>query len=177
MSFPAGIEVGFEIYKHNHDLRVLNDGERTDYVNLPASTRYIFKTEMCQDPKAIWGLKRMGYSDPEEMELKFVSCRYGALNSSPDMVGITTKPDAPNCGEEMTRCPGFGCVCRIPDQLSRREYLIAQLIGKGKLDKEICNMFHITIATCRTFQNRIHNKLHLNNRVEVAYWAQNLEIV
>jgi len=46
MSFPAGIEVGFEIYKHNHDLRVLNDGERTDYVNLPASTRYIFKTEM-----------------------------------------------------------------------------------------------------------------------------------
>jgi len=170
--FPAGVEEGFEIYRHNKDLRVLIDGEKTDYINLPAATRYVFKSEMYQDPKAIYGLKRMGLSDPEQMEIKFVSCRYGALNSKPDLVGIHTSPDAPSC-EEMTRCPGFGYVCRIPDSLSRHEYLIAQYIGKGKLDKEICDIFHITLSTCRTFQCRIHQKLHLNNRNEIAYWAQN----
>ena len=170
--FPAGVEEGFEIYRHNSDLRVLNDGVRSNYMDLPESTRYVFRTEMYQDPKAIYGLKRMGYSDPEAMELVFVGCRYGALNSHPDLVGIRTASDAPSC-EMMARCPGFGYVCRIPANLSRREFLITQFIGKGRLDKEIADIMGITMATCRTFQARIHEKLHINNRNEIAYWAQN----
>ena len=176
MSFPAGIDEGFEIYLHEGRLRCLENGVRDEYVNLPDATRYVFRAEMYQDAKAIYGLKRMGYSDPVAMELKFVGCRYGALDSKPDLTGGITMPDAPVC-DDMQVCPGFSFVCLIPDHLSRQEYRIAQYIGKGLLDKEICDRINITLPTCRTFQSRIHDKLHVNNRVEVALWAQNIGIV
>lgn len=176
MNFPSGIEEGFEIYRHEEHLRVLDNGKRSEYKDLPEEKRSIFRSEMKEGIKVLESLRNMGYSDLEEMELIFVGCRYGALDSKPDLVGKQTESDAPRC-EKLQRCFGFGIVCRIPDHLSRQEYRIAEYIGKGKLDKEICDILNITMPTCRTFQRRIHEKLHLNNRIEIALWAQNLGIV
>ena len=173
MNFPAGIDEGFEIYRHNGHLRVLDNGKQSEYKDLPESKRSIFRSEMKEGIKVLESLRNMGYTDMEEMELMFVGCRYGALNSTPDLNGSKTSPDAPSC-DVLKNCPGFGYVCRIPDHLSRHEYQIALYIGKGKLDKEICTIMGISLPTCRTHQERIHTKLHLNNRVEVALWAQNL---
>lgn len=176
MNFPAGIEEGFEIYLHDGHLRVLNNGKRSEYKDLPEEKRAIFRSEMKEGIRVLDSLRSMGHFDLEEMEMVFVGCRYGALNSSPDLTGSKTNPDAPSC-DGLKRCPGFGYVCRIPEHLSRNEYLIAGYIGKGYLDKEICAIMEITLPTCRTYFARIHEKLHLNNRVEIALWAQNLGIV
>ena len=176
MNFPAGIEEGFEIYRHEGHLRVLNNGKRSEYKDLPEEKRAIFRSEMKEGIRVLESLRSMGYIDLEEMEMVFVGCRYGSLNSTPDLSGSKTCADAPVC-EAVVNCPGFGYVCRVPAHLSRREYLIACFIGKGKLDKEICDTMCISLATCRTYFSRIHEKLHLNNRVEIALWAQNLGIV
>ncbi len=176
MNFPAGIEEGFEIYRHKGHLRVLDNGKRSDYKDLPEEKRAIFRAEMKEGVRVLESLRNMGYTDVEEMEIIFVGCRYGALNSTPDLSGSITSPDAPSC-DVLKSCPGFGYVCRIPDRLTRQEYQIAVFIGKGKLDKEICDIMGISLPTCRTYFGRIHEKLHLNNRVEIALWAQNLGIV
>ena len=176
MNFPAGIEEGFEIYLHDGHLRVLNNGKRSEYKDLPEEKRAIFRSEMKEGIKVLECLHIMGYSDLDEIEMVFVGCRYGSLNSKPDLDGFTTLPDPPSC-DKIKSCPGFGYVCRIPDHLSRNEYFIARLIGKGKLDKEICDIMEISLPTCRTYFSRIHEKIHLNNRVEIALWAQNLGIV
>jgi len=176
MNFPAGIEEGFEIYRHEGHLRVLDNGKRSEYKDLPEEKRAIFRSEMKEGIRVLESLHNMGVSDPEEMELLFVGCRYGALNSKPDLNGSKTEADAPVC-DVLKTCPGFGYVCRIPDRLSRNEYLIAGYIGKGMLDKEICDIMDISLPTCRTYFSRIHDKLRLNNRVEIALWAQNIGIV
>ncbi|MEI6567974.1 MAG: helix-turn-helix transcriptional regulator [Verrucomicrobiota bacterium] len=176
MNFPAGIDEGFEIYLHDGHLRVLNNGRRSEYKDLPEEKRAIFRSEMKEGIKVLESLRTMGHSELEEMEMVFVGCRYGALNSIPDLNGSKTSSDAPSC-DKLKTCQGFGYVCRIPEHLSRNEYFIACLIGKGKLDKEICNIMEISLPTCRTYFARIHEKLHLNNRVEIALWAQNLGIV
>jgi DNA-binding CsgD family transcriptional regulator len=173
MNFPAGIEEGFEIYLHEGHLRVLNNGKRSDYKDLPEEKRAIFRSEMKEGIRVMESLHNMGYTDLQEMEMVFVGCRYGALNSTPDLAGSKTSADAPIC-DKLTSCPGFGFVCRIPGRLTRREYEIAGYIAKGKFDKEICEIMNITLPTLRTYFGRIHEKLQLNNRVEIALWAQNL---
>ncbi len=175
MNLPAGIESGFEIYVHNDHLRAFINGKRIDYVDLPCETRALFVKEMMDNSKVVERLVQMG-CDPEEMEMKFVGCRYGSLNETPDLVNANTLPDAPRC-EKIGLCPGYGVVCIIPCNLTRQEYQVARLIALGKQDKEICSMLDIAMPTCHTYKERIREKLHLNNRVEIALWAQQLGIV
>jgi len=176
MNLPAGIESGFEIYLSKSDVRVMIDGIRVDYLNLPEMTRAIFCAEMYASKRVIESLRMMGHSHPDEMELKFVGCRYGAINETPDLVTGITIADAPNC-ENIGHCLGYGTVCLIPCKLTRKEYQVARFIAIGKLDKEICHLLEITLPTCRTYFVRIREKLGLNNRVEIALWAQKLGIV
>lgn len=176
MKFPAGIDEGFEIYLHNNKVRVLNNGVRMEYTQLPDSTRAIFIREFNYDRNLLMTLQRMGCESGEEMELRFVGCRYGAINGTPDLSGSETTADAPCC-EHMPYCPGYGTVCLIPEKLSRKEFLVAGYIGRGKLDKEISHLLGITLPTVRTYIDRLHRKLNMNNRVEIALWAQNLGIV
>jgi DNA-binding NarL/FixJ family response regulator len=109
------------------------------------------------------------------MEKTYVGCRYGAMDGTPDMKGVQTKSDAPSC-KELSKCPGYGSVCRIPENLTRQEYQVAVFIGRGKMDKEICDIMNIAQPTLRTYIARIHDKLSINNRIEIALWAQNLSI-
>jgi DNA-binding CsgD family transcriptional regulator len=176
MIFPAGIESGFEIYLHGDHIRALIDGRRYEFDDLPSHIRSIFLREMAKDKSAITTLKLMGCKSIKEMLLKFVGCRYGALNGVPDLEGYKTTADAPGCGH-MGLCPGYGIVCRIPDHLTRQEYQVTVYVGKGKLDKEICSILGIALPTLRTYYARIHEKLKINNRIEIALWAQNLGIV
>jgi DNA-binding NarL/FixJ family response regulator len=172
---PAGIEEGIELYKHNDKIRVMVEGVRMDYHNLPEEIRSIFREEMSTDNKVMAQLKEMGISDSEEMERTFVGCRYGTLDSMPDLIGVKTYPDAPNC-VSINKCQGYGIICKIPGNLTKQEYLVALYIVKGKQDKEICDSMQIAVPTLRTYMSRIHEKLNVNNRIEIALWMQNLGI-
>ena len=168
---PAGIETGFNIYRYGGDVRVLVDGRKYNYADLPDGTRAIFRTEMEHGKGIVDLLTRMGCPDKEAQELKFVGCRFGSLNQTADLNGETTHPDAPNC-QKIGNCVGYGTVCLIPEGLTKREYHITRLIAEGLQDKEICNLLDIALPTLHTYMERIHGKLHLNNKVEVALWGQ-----
>ena len=176
MCIPAGVEEGFNIYLHGNDVRVLIDGRRSNYIDLPIRTRAIFCAEMNQNKRVIDALIQMGCNGTEAQELKFVGCRFGGLNETPDLVNQITIPDAPDC-ENIGHCPGYGTVCVLPCHLTRKEYQVAQLVARGKQDKEICYRLRIALPTCRTYFARIHEKLHVNNKMEIALWAQKLGIV
>jgi len=171
MNLPAGIENGFEIYLNSkNELRVLTDGKGCNYTELSGKIRNIFCSEMLADKKAFDSLLKMGYNTIEAMELKFVACRFGAISEIPDMIDGKTFPDAPNC-DQIGQCLGYCKVCVLPNHLTGKEYQVARLVGDGKLDKEICIILKITPSTCRTYIARIHEKLHIHNRIEIARWA------
>jgi DNA-binding CsgD family transcriptional regulator len=122
----------------------------------------------------------MKITTPDEMEETFVACRYGALNDVPDLDDGILTPDFPVC-DKLETCPGFGKVCIQPEgpggKISRREYMVIILVAKGKLDKEIAATLQIELPTVRTYLNRIREKLNINNRIEIALWAQKYSIV
>ena len=113
----------------------------------------------------------------DDVEEKFVWCRYGHFNDVADysFSSNCTKPDAPGCELERT-CPGFDVVCLIPQavngKITKQEYFVIRLIARGKQDKEIADDLKISLTTVRTYVQRIHYKLNINNRIEIFLWAK-----
>ena len=181
-TLPAGLEgSALEIYRNNNDVRVLMNGNRMDYLELPSMLREPFQAELIADNEAREFIQNeFKITDSDALEEKFVGCRYGALNHIPDLIGRKINADAPSC-EHVDTCPGLGIVCKIPKgkcgQITRQEYRIIRKVAVGKLDKEIAATLDIEISTVRTFLSRIREKLCVNNRIEIAVWALNNGVV
>ncbi len=173
LNIPSGLEdQNLEIYRYKNTARAIYNGTAISYLDLPESIREPFRTELITNHKACKCLQtKMCITDATDMEEAYVACRYGALNNVPDLNRGKTTPDIPVCGETET-CPGFDVVCKAPEgpggSLARREFQVATLIANGRMDKEIANELGIKIPTLRTHIARIHEKLGINNRIEIA---------
>jgi non-specific serine/threonine protein kinase len=55
--------------------------------------------------------------------------------------------------------------------LTAREREVAALIAQGKSNREIAEKMVVGVRTVETYITRIHNKLGLDSRVQVAMWA------
>lgn len=172
---PAGIIKGIEVFRSDEGVKALIDGFICNYLELPLEVREIFQAELISDKHAIEILTdHFKLFDGDEMEDKFVGCRFGTLDSVADIDGCITHPDAPNC-EHILSCPGFNVLCKIPagenGTLAACEYKVVVMISQGKLDKEIGDAMQIKSSTVRTYLERIRTKLGINNRIEIARWA------
>jgi DNA-binding CsgD family transcriptional regulator/PAS domain-containing protein len=68
---------------------------------------------------------------------------------------------------------------REPDsiRLTIREKEILEMIGDGKLSKEISSQLEISVHTVNTHRQRILEKLEVNNSIEALYSAKRLGII
>ncbi len=159
-----------EMYRYNGELKVIMNGTKSKFCELPKKYRKPFEQEFSDDETVQLCLSEK-MKVKENRFNKFLSCRYGNFDSTPDLIDGITYPDAPNCEHEKT-CPGFGIVCLIPGGLTPQEYFITRLIGLGKQDIEIAEELGNTVATIRTHYTHIRVKLDKNNRNEVGKWAR-----
>ncbi len=174
---PAGLENSLEIYFDGTNTRVLLNGKRMDYLELPTQLREPFQSELIADKRALNVIRiDFNITDPDKIEECFVKCRFGALDSRPDLQNDIPMPDSPCC-QYVATCKGFNVVCKIPaainGNITPAEYQVICHVSKGKQDIEIADMMHIEICTVRTYLARIREKLCINNRIEIALWAYN----
>lgn len=166
-----------ELYvSKNGKLRALYNGHTEDYVDMPMALREPFQAEFIQDKAAQQCIiNEMHICDADEMEIKFVSCRHGHLDSHADLKNGKIGESMPMC-DKLGTCPGFGIICKASEgpngKLTRKEYLVLIEVVTGKLDKEIALKLGIEITTVRTYLNRLREKLCVNNRIEIMLWAQ-----
>lgn len=181
-NIPAGLtDNNIEVYLHNDKLSALSNGNSVNYFDLPYILRKPFITELNNDKQAIQCLQNhFNISTPNKMEHQFVSCRYGALDKTPDLSNGKLQADAPHCNRIAT-CQGFNIICKVPKgangTLSRSEFMVARFVAQGLQDIEIASELNIKVPTVRTHLSRIREKLKLNNRVEVSLWMQSFGIV
>ncbi len=182
MKLPAGLsDNSLEVFFDGTELKAIMNGNTVNYIELPTVLREPFQVEIIKNTKAIKILHdHFGKYNADEMEEQYVKCRYGALNSDPDLNDGIITPDLPVCSQ-IDSCPGYGIICMAAQgpggKLSKREYQIAILVGKGRQDKEIAGELDIEITTLRTYLARIRQKLAINNRIEIALWAHKKAIV
>ncbi len=56
-------------------------------------------------------------------------------------------------------------------QLSEREREVAVAVGRGRSNAEISSELFMSVATLKAHISRILDKLHLNNRTQIALLA------
>lgn len=181
-NIPAGLtDNNIEVFTHKNKLLALSNGNAINYFDLPEILRRPFINEMHNDKEALHCLKQsFKLKSQIAQEYKFVKCRYGALDSTPDCSNEQLIADAPFC-DKIKTCPGFNIVCKVPPGpngvLSRSEFMVAKYVGQGKQDIEIADHLAIKTPTVRTHLSRIREKLKLNNRNEVSLWIQGFGIL
>ncbi len=63
------------------------------------------------------------------------------------------------------------------NQLSERELQIARSIARGRTNQEIAAELFISLSTVKTHTARIQDKLRVRNRVEIAAWSWENQIM
>ena len=58
------------------------------------------------------------------------------------------------------------------DALSPRELEVLQLVGRGKNNREIANILHLSIGTVKNYITQILSKLEMRDRIAAALWAK-----
>ncbi|MFC4505183.1 MULTISPECIES: response regulator [Streptomyces] len=73
---------------------------------------------------------------------------------------------------EDQRTPSASSLAGRPgSQLSARELEVVRLVAVGRTNQEICDTLFLSLSTVKTHLGKIHTKLGLRNRVEIAAWA------
>jgi DNA-binding NarL/FixJ family response regulator len=73
--------------------------------------------------------------------------------------------------------PAAGPAARPPIPLSDRELQIVRVIAKGRTNHEIAAELFISLSTVKTHLASIQNKLGVRNRLEIAAWAWESQLV
>ena len=66
---------------------------------------------------------------------------------------------------------------KLHEQLTPRELDVLRLIGDGKTNQEIADMLYIGIKTVKTHVSHILDKLHLDDRTQIAIYAHRQGLV
>lgn len=107
-------------------------------------------------------------SDERKKVYRHIACRYGALNSTPDLAPDgTILPDVRFCAK-CAECEGFGIGCATLDVLSKREMLAAILIAQGLGDKQIADAMKISLHTLNEYKKRISVKLDAHSKIDIV---------
>lgn len=116
-------------------------------------------------------LEKAGISDYMDQLKNYATCRYGALNLSPDFVNMkSVDSEFYACSE--SRCRFGQKLCKVIAQygeLTKREQDICRLISEDKSDKFISSDLDISINTVHTHVRNILSKLGEGcTRVKIA---------
>ena len=64
-----------------------------------------------------------------------------------------------------------------PELLTVRERQVAALISDGLSNQQIARRLHLEVTTVKAHIGSIFNRLDMNNRVQIAIWAHDRQLV
>ncbi|MEU1517535.1 response regulator transcription factor [Streptomyces sp. NPDC005811] len=74
--------------------------------------------------------------------------------------------------KQLTRYPARPASTDLAEPpVSERELAVIRQVAVGRTNHEICEELCLSLSTVKTYLGRIHGKLGVRNRVEVAAWA------
>lgn len=179
---PAGLfDENIEIFEHEGQAWALYNGKRMPFSDVPSQIYDAFFNEMLSDNEAMKALDTLPDKNFSNRFNKYLLCRYGALNGTPDY-NTSTKNfthEYYNCGKR-ENCPFEFKLCdkvKINTEkngevyLTRKEVEIVKIIASGLTDKEGSDKAKIAHDTFLTHKKNIYSKLGINSNVQLALIA------
>lgn len=174
MKLPAGLtDKNVEIFEFNGSAYALYDGAKMHFSELPTDIVTALRNDMLRNTDAMICLTKMGIRDTNEMLEKYLTCRYGALDSTADF--NTSKenftPEYHNYGMRQN-CPYEFTLCdRVSIDgimLTRKEVQIVHLIASGNTDIQTADIAKVAIDTLLTHKKHIYTKLGIHSQAQLT---------
>lgn len=178
---PAGLmDKNVEIFEHEGRAWALYNGERMPFHRMPQDIYNAFFEEMLRDKEAMKALDTMLDKSFSNKFNQFLICRYGALDSTPDLdtSKVNFTPEYHECGNR-NNCPFSFVLCdrviiktdKGDIHLTRKEVEIVKLIASGLTDKETADQAKIALNTLLTHKKNIYSKLGIQSNVQLTLLA------
>jgi DNA-binding CsgD family transcriptional regulator len=172
------IDSGIELLSHcGNDYAAIN-GMLNQIYEFPTAYKNAASAFIEENKQVENALIMLGFTCKEKQVKKFYFCNHSEADENPDVLSCGTLGE-----REFVRCPNRGncnaegILCKIPFGMSKREIQVVSQIGKGFLDKEICENLNIAQDTLRNHKDHISQKAGLSRKAEIAVLAAKLNLV
>lgn len=175
---PGLIDSHTEFFDHHEVAYQVFAGTVQEASVLPEQFKHLIQLEIRSNPNIRLGLFRLGIEDEDSSITKVYKCNYSACDNHPDIDanGNLGPREYVSCVER-GQCPAEGLLCKIPFGLTKRQRDVVREIGRGLLDKEICDKLSISQDTLRNHKDQAAAKAGIERKTSLAVIAHQYRIV
>jgi DNA-binding CsgD family transcriptional regulator len=179
---PGLMDNSVEFFIYEHEIKCLYKGQVMSFENFPSEVIEIIDNDMAQNPKAMKALLDWDITDDNERMRQYIACRFGGFDNSPDICenGFVQPAEYVDCGRRGS-CDYEGKLCSSIilefGILTRREIDVLREIGRGLLDKEICDILNIAQDTLRCHKDSICLKSGVQRKAGLSILAYKYKLI
>lgn len=179
---PGLVGDAVEFFIHQHEVKCQTQGRTYSFDEMPAEILQIIEDDMMASPKALKALADWDITDQNEQMRQYIACRFGGYDYQADISpeGGIQPAEYVDCGRR-GKCNYEGKLCTSLQLqhgiLTRREIEVLKCIGEGLLDKEICELLHISQDTLRNHKDKISQKSGVERKPSLGILAHKLNLI
>lgn len=172
---PGMTDQSVEFFNDNGHVKIIKNGQILPFTEISFYEIEIIKNEISNDQHVISSLKEM-HPDSEMKRIEqFVSCRFGGLDHSGDIVdGVLQDGEYWPCPFH-GNCKHEGTLCKLPitngQRLVKEEIQILQLTATDKTNEVIAEELGFCLGTFHKFKRLLYEKLNILTKQEAAIYA------
>lgn len=169
---------GTEYFTAEHIRHSIHNGKITVIDHLPNDFYNLILSELKTDKSANKSLTKLGLTKEQDRVEKFFDCNYSAFGGDADVTtcGKLGDREVVKC-DKRDICPHEGKLCRLPNQVTKREAQVARAITKALMDAEITSTLFISQNTLRNHKNNIEAKIGQTGKIAIAVWTKEVGLI
>jgi DNA-binding CsgD family transcriptional regulator len=171
---PGFADNNIEFFVKDGEPVFLQGGTMHDFGELDIEEAENLRQLLDQDKKALRGLALLEISNPIEQLKKFVICRFGTFDMTPDIADDEIHYEYWDCGCRNI-CPAEGILCLAPQvhlgKLTPHELKLIGLIRSDIPNKQIADIMHVSVHTVNRECSHIAGKIGCVTKTGIAAFA------
>lgn len=176
-NIPAGIFQGTEVFVKDNAVYAMYQGKRVLFEDLPgAEKRYFIDKYMADNAGRAFILNQFGIVEFEAGFKQWLSCKFGALDGSPDCVDGNIIADAYNSACRTKNCPGRGVFCGTKVGLKGYEVETLRYLKEGRKIEEVAKILCISTPAVKSRINKMKGMFNAPNLVALIGMATDLGV-
>lgn len=181
MLYPGMVDSSIEIFKHNNEIKIIEDGQIKNFDQASNSVIETIQSFIDGKPIVKAALEQMHPNNPKLQLEQFASCRLGGLDINPDIKdGILQDGEYHECPKR-SECPFDGILCKLPvindHRFTMVEINIWRLTSTDMLNEVIGEVLDLPMGTLHKIKKNIYKILGIATKQEGALLAKEFNII
>lgn len=172
---PGLLDDGIEFFKSPLGLKIIKNGQIKDFSELSAYTIERLQDQIKSEPEVEKILVEIYPSSGIDRLRLFTECRFGGLDSQPDIINGNIQDGEYWPCPKRGNCPHEGILCKLPvvngERLEQKEIDIIQLSITDTKNEVMADMLELPLGTFHLLKKKLYQKFGVNTKQELTMRA------